>query len=184
MKLEPKPVPGYENNYYLDPENMTVVNSKTGRVLKPRKDGAGYAEVQLWCNNKGTHKRLHRLFAEAYIPNPNNLPNINHKDENPMNYSLDNLEWCTQSYNQKYGTANERRGSKISKALKGKPKPWVSELKGKPVVAINKWGEETVYSSGSEAARHYGLTKDAVNNVVRGTRKTAGGMKFKRYIPE
>ena len=68
MKLEPKPVPGYENNYYLDPENMTVVNSKTGRVLKPRKDGAGYAEVQLWRNNKGTHKRLHRLFAEAYIP--------------------------------------------------------------------------------------------------------------------
>ena len=178
MTFERKPVPGYEDNYYLDPENMCVVNKKTNRPLKPRRDGAGYAEVQLWKNNKGTHKTLHKLFAEAYIPNPDNLPYINHKDENTMNYNLDNLEWCTQSYNQKYGTANERRGPKISAAQKGVPKPWVAEQKGMSITAVNPWGDETRYPSAHEAARQLGLDQSGITKVLKGHRKTVGGFRF------
>lgn len=178
MRLDKKPVPGYEDNYYLDPENMVVVNKKTGRSLKTQRDGAGYAEVQLWKNNKGQHRPLHRLFAEAYIPNPDNLPCINHKDEDPMNYSLDNLEWCTQSYNQKYGTANDRRGPKISAASKGKPKPWVAEQKGKPIVAIDPFGDRTSYPSAREAGRQLGIDQSHITSVLRGRRRMACGYTF------
>lgn len=165
MRLEPKPIPGYEDNYYLDPERMCVVNKKTGHVLKPCYDRCGYANVSLWKNNKGTHKNLHRLFAEAYIPNPDNLPCVNHKDENPMNYNLDNLEWCTQSYNQRYGTVNERR-------------PWIAEQRGIPVVAIDPWGNETEYPSAREAARQLDLDQSSITAVLRGRRKTVGNFRF------
>lgn len=179
MDLRNTPVPGFENEYYLDPVEMKVVNRRTGRALKPTKDGAGYAEVQLWKNNKGTHKMLHRMFAEAYIPNPNNYPCINHKDEDPMNYSLDNLEWCTQSYNQKYGTANARRGPAISKANRGQPRPWDSGTKRRPVIATNGWGEETRFISGREAARQLGVRQSGITYVLSGKQKTTGGYRFR-----
>lgn len=183
MKLEPKDIPGFEDEYYLDPETMLVVNKRTGRSLKPRPDGAGYAEVELWKNNKRVHKRLHRLFAEAYIPNPDNLDYINHKDENPMNYELNNLEWCTQSYNQNYGTANLRRGENISKARKGKPRTWDAGKKARPVIAINGWGEEIRFSSGREAARQLNISQGSITHVLSGQRRTAGGYQF-RYADE
>ena len=179
MSLKAKEVPGFEDNYYLDPEQMRVINKRTGYALKPRKDGKGYAEVELWKDNKRTHKRLHRLFAEAYIPNPDNLPDVNHKDENPMNYNLDNLEWCTKSYNQNYGTVNARRGSKISTTTKGRPKPWVAEQKSIAVVSIDGWGNECSYPSTREAARQLGLDPSTVTKVLQGHRKTTGGYRFR-----
>lgn len=180
MKYDKKPVPGYEDKYYLDPEIMRVVNKKTGRPLKPQLDGAGYADVQLWRHNKGTHKRLHKLFAEAYIPNPDNLPEVNHKDEDPTNFQLDNLEWCTHPYNINYGTANERRGRSISKAKKGKSQPWVAESRGIPVVAIDGWGNETEYPSAREAARRLDLDQSTITAVVNGRKKTCGGYRFRK----
>ena len=158
---------------------MRVVNTKTGRPLKPQRDGAGYAEVQLWQHNKGTHKRLHKLFAEAYISNPDNLPEINHKDENPMNFRLDNLEWCDHPYNMNYGTINERRGPKISAASRGKPKPWVAEQKAIPVVAIDPWGNETVYRSAREAGRQLDIDQSSITAVLRGRQRTAHGFRFR-----
>lgn len=179
MKYGPKPVPGYEENYYLDPETMSVVNKKTGRPLKTRLDGAGYTEVQLWKNNKGTHKTLHRLFAEAYIPNPNNLPEVNHKDETTTNFNLDNLEWCTHPYNMNYGTANERRGRHISEATRGVPKPWVVEQKSIPIIAIDMDGNETYFSSAREAGRQLMIDQSSITAVLNDRRKTAGGYKFR-----
>lgn len=182
MKLDRKPIPGYEDKYYLDPEIMRVVNTKTGRPLKPQRDGAGYAEVQLWRDNKGSHKTLHRLFAEAYIPNPDNLPEINHKDEDPMNFSLDNLEWCEHPYNMNYRTINERRGRSISAAQQGKTKPWVAECKSVPIIAIDAWGNETEFKGAREAGRQLGIDQSSITAVLRGRRKTAGGYRF-RYQP-
>lgn len=179
--MECKPVPGYEEEYYLDPNTMQVINKKTGRPKKPTPDGAGYPEVKLYKHNKGRHKLVHRLFAEAYIPNPDNLPDINHKDENVLNYSLDNLEWCTPKYNQNYGTANARRSVAISAAKKGVPQPWVVELKGKPVIGTNVvTGEETYFPSANAANRALGLADGGVEKVLRGKQKTAGGHTFRR----
>lgn len=69
----------------------------------------GYKVVTLCKEGKPKHYSVHRLVAEAFIPNPNNYPIVNHKDENPSNNKADNLEWCTQEYNVNYGTALERR---------------------------------------------------------------------------
>lgn len=62
-------------------------------------------------NGKANTEKVHRLVAKTFIPNPDNLPCVNHKDCNPANNHVDNLEWCTYSYNTNYGDANERRAA-------------------------------------------------------------------------
>ena len=75
-----------------------------GKVLSPGKDKDGYLFVNLYCNGK-VHKRFaHRLAAQAFISNPDNLPMVNHKDEDKTNNSVENLEWCNAKYNNTYGT--------------------------------------------------------------------------------
>lgn len=85
------------------------------KILKSSDNGNGYKLVSLGKNNKA--KKIHRLVAEAFIPNPDNLPCVNHKDENKANNTVENLEWCTQAYNLNYGTARER-ASKNRKCTK------------------------------------------------------------------
>lgn len=80
---------------------------KGWKKLKPQKRGK-YLKVTLSVDNVKHQKQLHRLVAEAFIPNPFNLPEVNHKDENPLNCCVDNLEWCTAEYNSNYGTRNKR----------------------------------------------------------------------------
>lgn len=91
---------------------------KNGKI-KPIKlvtTQSGYVVVTL-CNKGQRVVAVHRLVAEAFIPNPDNLPQVNHKDEDKTNNNVENLEWCTSKYNNNYGTRCER----ISKANKGKP---------------------------------------------------------------
>lgn len=84
-----------------------VFNNKTGRKLKSSIN-KGYCGVYLYNENGRKFFLVHRLVAEAFIPNENDLPDINHRDENPMNNSIENLEWCTPKYNCNYGTHNEK----------------------------------------------------------------------------
>lgn len=184
MVLEPKPVKGYEGQYHLDPDIMQVVNTKTGKVKKSRPDKGGYPEVQLYKNNHREHKYLHIMFAEAYVPNPDNLPEVNHKDEDPTNWNPDNLEWCTHKYNMNYGTINERRGRNISKAKTGVPQPWIVEQKGIPVIGIDTDGHECYYESAKTADRDLGLCLGSVSKVIYGYRKTAGGYKWRKANPD
>ena len=74
-----------------------------GQVMKKYINNKGYYTARLSKNNKSSTKLIHRLVAEAFIGNPNNLPEINHKDENKENNRADNLEWCTRQYNNNYG---------------------------------------------------------------------------------
>lgn len=78
------------------------------RILKAKIKKGGYLEVNL--NYLGSKKffQIHRLVAQAFIPNPNNLPQVNHKDENTSNNQVDNLEWCSAKYNCNYGNRNKR----------------------------------------------------------------------------
>lgn len=93
-------------------KNNTKVKRK-GRMLK-QYIKQGYPQVTLTLNNKRKYCNVHRLVAEAFIPNPNNLPQINHIDENKLNNNVDNLEWCTAKYNCNYGTRNSRIYNKTS----------------------------------------------------------------------
>ena len=108
-KEEWREVKGFEGMYMV---------SNQGRVLSLRKDGkqllkqaytpAGYFRVCCHTRPAAKHIFVHRLVAEAFIPNPDNLPFINHRDEDRGNNSVDNLEWCTRLYNNTYGTALEK----------------------------------------------------------------------------
>lgn len=89
-------------------ESISVVQGKT---LHPKFDKDGYKEVALCKDGKMYFKRVHRLVASAFIPNPNNYPVINHIDENPSNNCVSNLEWCSISYNNKYSV--HKRSQKV-----------------------------------------------------------------------
>lgn len=106
-----KDIPGFEGYYeastlgYIRSKERLVKYKKDGvrimksHILKPKIMNKGYYEVILSKNNKQHSYRLHRLIATTFIPNPNNLPYINHIDENKLNNSVSNLEWCTPKYN-------------------------------------------------------------------------------------
>lgn len=174
-----KPISEFEN-YVLDSESLQVINIKRGKPLKVQRGSTGYPEVQLWKNNRGYHKPMHRIVAEACIPNPDNLPYVNHKDEDITNYNVENLEWCTPSYNQTHGSANDSRGEKISKATRGIPKPWVAEQKSIPVIATDSLGNETRYSSARDAARKLNLDQSTITAVTNGRRISTGGYRFRK----
>lgn len=100
-----KPIAGFPN--YQVSNRGRVKNIKTGRVLKPRVDGYDYEYVALYKSGKPKDYRIHRLTAEAFIPNINNLPQVNHIDEDKRNNNVTNLEWCTASQNNKH-SAHQR----------------------------------------------------------------------------
>ena len=92
---------------------------RTGKpkLLKPKVNKHGYLHVGLWKNRKRKWFDVHRLVAEAFIPNPDNLPQINHKDENKTNNSVYNLEWVTAKENSNHGTRNKRMAKTKSKKV-------------------------------------------------------------------
>ena len=121
-----RPVSGYEGLYEVDYYGNVYscyrqvdvnVNGKEykrivgGHKLKQRINKKGYKTVTLSKNRVYKPKQVHRIVAQAFIPNPNNYPVVNHKDENPLNNYFTNLEWCTSLYNNNYGTINERRSA-------------------------------------------------------------------------
>ena len=117
MIEEWRPIEGYEGLYEVSSYGRVrsldrfIVDSLghkrfyKGKVLSPIKDKNGYLSVKLQEGNK---HNIHRLVAEAFLPNPDNLPQVNHKNEVKSDNCVDNLEWCDQAYNNLYGTRLER----------------------------------------------------------------------------
>lgn len=133
---------------------------KYPRILKPGKDSCGYPIVGICNGGKQVTKRVHRLVAKAFVPNPENKPEVNHIDENKGNNVADNLEWVTCRENINHGTGIRRSIEARSKA--------VIQYTTKGVFI----GE---YPSIKEAERVTGISKSHICKVCRGKRKTAGG---------
>lgn len=97
--------------------NINNVNRRIhkGKLLKPQFNNKGYKRVNLCKNGNKNQAFVHRLVAEAFIPNPNNYPVVNHKDENPKNNCVENLEWCTQKYNMNWNGVMKKVGLKLRK---------------------------------------------------------------------
>lgn len=125
-----KPVKDFEG--YYEVSNLGRVRSvdrvviakngttqfKKGTLMKPRPDRQGYIIVALSINRHYITKCVHRLVAEAFIPNPDNLPQVNHIDEVKNNNVVSNLEWCTAKYNANYGDRNKKAvETKVKKGL-------------------------------------------------------------------
>ena len=116
-----KDIRGYENLYMISSygrvKSLGNDKKKKEKILKQQKiSRKKYFKVILYKTGIPKTKKIHRVVAEAFIPNPNNYPCVNHRDENPANNFVDNLEWCSYEYNNNYGNHNE----KISNTLKGK----------------------------------------------------------------
>lgn len=161
-----KDIKGYEGYYQVS--NLGNVKSLKRTIIRKRNDKThqfpikermlkfdysdGYKVVKL-CKQGEKAYKVHRLVAEAFIPNPNNLPIINHKDETRTNNCVDNLEWCDNFYNCNYGTINDRR-------------------KKKRVLQIEK---NITYSSLLEAEKQTGIQNGNISKVCNGVCDTAGG---------
>lgn len=142
---------------YLIGDDGTVFNKVKNTFLNPTVGSNGYLHVTLACG-KREDKSVHRLVAEYFVENKDNLPVVNHIDENKLNNSADNLEWCTYKYNRNYGTAKDNGKTKVAR--------------------INADGSRTVYNSLLEAADDLGIKYQGISRVCRGLRKTSGGFKW------
>ena len=111
-----KPVVGYEGLYEVSSLGrarslgrfVSINRFLKGRILRLCYNAKGYLRAQLSSNNKAKMYMVHRLVAIAFLPNPDNLPEVNHIDEDKTNNSVENLEWCDGKYNVNYGTRNDR----------------------------------------------------------------------------
>lgn len=110
-------IAGYEGYQVSNTGRVRSLNyRRTGQtqVLKPRNNGTGYLQVALCRNGEQKMFLLHRLVAEAFIPNPMNLPQINHRNEVKTDNRVDNLEFCSAKYNQNYGSCRKRIAAKLA----------------------------------------------------------------------
>lgn len=147
-------IPGYEGRYAASNYGR-IWSHISNRFLKDRPDKDGYRKITIMApNGKQKTYQVHRLVALSWIPNPEDLPQVNHKDENKENNHYTNLEWCDAHYNINYGTRN----NKISAAL------------GKPVRCVET-GE--VYESTSAAARALNIGHVGIAAAARGAQKTS-----------
>ena len=129
-------------------------NNCNNKILKASYTYNGYERIGLSKNNKTKKYLVHRLVAETFIPNPNNYEQVNHKDENKQNNNINNLEWCTRSYNINYGNRNNNLNKEV----------WQYDLKGN---FIKKW------KSTMEIQISLGYKNQSISSACRGKSRTA-----------
>ena len=137
-----------------------------GRILSPCLLHCGYYLVVLSKDGVLYRRTVHRLVAEAFVPNPENLPQVNHKDENKSNNIPSNLEWCDRIYNTNYGTGILRSSTK----------------RRKPIEQLTLAGQHVAYyDSLTEATEANGMRRFGIINVCKGRQKSAYGYQW-RYV--
>ena len=176
-----KPVKNYENYYSVSNLGKVKSNDRQrlgiggsirqckGRFLKATPNKSGHLQVNLYDEDgRSKHMLVHRLVAEAFIDNPENLPCINHKDEDKTNNCVNNLEWCTVAYNNSYSNLEENLYRKTGNY---------------PIAVVqfdlnnNKIAE---FKSFMEAERATNIDHSGISACCRGKQKTAGGFIWKK----
>lgn len=166
-----KDINGYEGLYQIS--NLGRVKSVdrylidgrfiNGGIMAIRISNSGYLRVGLRNGKEQKTFLVHRLVAEAFISNPDNLPQVNHKDENKENNCVENLEWCTAKYNNNYGTHVERSTAPQRKTV------YQYSIDGQ---FIKEW------PSSIEIQRQLSFSQGNISACCRGERKTAYGYKW------
>ena len=153
---------GYQISNYGNVKSLGNDKTRKEKVLKPAKDKYGYLYVNLSKQGKVKKHFVHRLVAQVFIDNPNNLPEINHKDEDKTNNHITNLEWCDRKYNINYGTHNQRSAeSRIN-----------HQNTSKQVLCVETG---KIYISTNEVQRQLNLKQGDISRCCNGKRKTCGG---------
>lgn len=148
-------IPEYEG-LYAATEDGRIWSYNKNSFIDPNSYSHGYKQIQLWKKGIPKSFRWHRLIAMTFIPNPNNLPEVNHKDENKLNNCVDNLEWCDANYNVNYGTRNERSANNKKKKVK----------------CIET---DEIFDSVNAAARQAGVCASTMSMHLHGHKKSCGG---------
>ena len=167
-----KPIAGYEGKY--EASNLGRIRSfaqtnRQGNILSGYPNYKGYLQVYLYDSPQhGKWHSIHRLIAFTFIENPNDYPQVNHKDENKLNNAADNLEWCTNRYNSGYGTRAKRAGMSNR----------CCETTSKKIYSIDQNGHVEYFNSIGEAERQTGIAHSNIVRVLKDRRKTAGNRRW------
>lgn len=165
---------------YMISDHGRVWSGKTQSFIKPKPmDAHGHMGVCLCINGKHCYEYIHRLMANAFICNPNNLPVVRHLNDNPRDNNLDNLAWGTQKDNY------------IDSVRNGTARPLTAEIREiglnklrKPIIATNlKTGEQITFRGQCEASNFLGIQQANIWKVLNGERMHAGGYYFE-YLKE
>lgn len=170
-----KDIEGYEGSYQVSNLGRVrtldrIVTDKLGRartfkgcVKRFYKKPNGYYSVNLSKDGEDESRYVHRLVAETFIPNPYNLPQVNHKDEDKTNNRAENLEWCTSIYNVTYNNVAYRKAEPLRKKVRQSlpDGTWIA-----------------TYASAMEAARQTGLAQSHISDVCRGEKEFAYGYRW------
>lgn len=145
-------------------------------ILKPVDSGQEYLKVTLTKNGRHIDKRINRLVAQAFIPNPDDLPIVMHLDNDRQNNCVDNLAWGTHSENNYWSFACGRHP--ITLTDEGREKAYSKRRSSVIAVDINT-GEEVYFISQREAARVLGVSQQHIWGVLNGYRRSTGGFRFR-----
>jgi hypothetical protein len=166
-----KPIEGYDGKYEIS--NLGRIKSyaqkKEGKITYGYLDHKGYRTIFLYdVPQHGKWYKVHRLVASTFLDNPQNFPQVNHKDENKSNNRVDNLEWCDNDYNCHYGTKIQR-SSESNRCC---------ETTSKKVYSVDKDKNIKYYDSIGEAQRQTGLHHGNIIRTLKGRTKRCGGLEW------
>ena len=166
-----KDIENFEGRYQISKFGNVKSLNERKCILTPSINRKGYKRVNLWDGCKSYPKSVHRLVAIAFIPNPNNLPQVNHIDENKLNNNVDNLEWCDNDYNLIYGTGRKRAGEKNSVSQCAAVLQFTKD--GEFVNEYNSLKDAAIAMTGKQSSNAY------ISNCCRGKVISAYGFKWK-----
>lgn len=186
--IVPVPVIGYEDRYMVSTKGEVFRIYKYGLKLMAGGTRNRYKSIVLTNGSEYVTEYVHRLVAKAFIPNPDNLPQVNHKDEDRTNNSVENLEWCTPVYNMNYGTAKQRmsewhRGQTLDAEHRSKIAESVKKCRRRQMDHQFMCLEDgQIYNTYTEASEVYGLHPQSIR---RSCENRTNGRKWSfRWVEE